>query len=49
MFEQSISVTGRKKRKCVEKKRDDFTKGSIRQISYRGYSKSKIHVVELEV
>jgi hypothetical protein len=47
MFEQSISVTGRKKRKCVEKKRDDdFTKGSIKQISYRGYSKSKIHVVE---
>jgi hypothetical protein len=37
MFEQS-SVTGRKKSRCGEKKKrdvDDFTKGSIRQISYR--------------
>jgi hypothetical protein len=51
MFEQSIFVTGRKKRRCIEKKRDvyDFTKGNIRQISYRRYSKSKIHAVELEV
>jgi hypothetical protein len=51
MFKQSISVTGRKKCRCVEMKRDvdDFTKGSIRQISYRRYSKSKIHAVELEV
>jgi hypothetical protein len=51
MFEQSVSVTGRKKRRCVEMKRDvdDFTKGNIRQINYRRYSKSKIHAVELVV
>jgi hypothetical protein len=49
MFEQSVSVT-QKKRRCVEKKIGvDFTKDSIRQISYRRYSKSKIHAVELEV
>jgi hypothetical protein len=36
MLEQSISVTGRKKRRCFEKKghTDDFTNGNIRQISY---------------
>jgi hypothetical protein len=48
MFEQSISVIWRKKRRHVEKKRvvNDFTKGNIRQISYREYSKSMIHAVE---
>jgi hypothetical protein len=51
MFEQSISITGRKKMTCVETKRgvDDFTKGNIRQISCRRYFKNKIHDVELEV
>jgi hypothetical protein len=50
MFEQSISVTGRKKTMYVEKRDvDDFTKGSIMRIIYRRYSKSKIHAVELEV
>jgi hypothetical protein len=51
MFEQSISVTGRKESRRVEKKRDvdDFTKGNMRQISYTRYYISKIHAVELEV
>jgi hypothetical protein len=51
MFEQSISITGRKKRRFIERKRDvdDFTKGNIRQLSCRRYVKSKIHAVELEV
>jgi hypothetical protein len=50
MFEPSMSVIWRKKRRHVDKKRvDDFTKGNFRQKSYRKYSKSKIHAVELEV
>jgi hypothetical protein len=51
MSEQSILTTRRKKCRCVEKKRDDddFTKGNIRQIIYRRYSKSKIHAFEVEV
>jgi hypothetical protein len=42
VLEQSILVTGRKKRRCVKKRDvDDFTKGNIREISYRRYSKSR--------
>jgi hypothetical protein len=49
MFEQSVSVT-QKKRRCLAKKGGvEFTKGSIRQISYWRYSKSKIDALELGV
>jgi hypothetical protein len=50
MSEQSVSVTGSKKRSYVERKRDvGFIKGNSRQISCRRYSKSKIQAVDLEV
>jgi hypothetical protein len=44
MFKQASSITLRKKRGCVEKKRGvNITKGIIRQVIHRRYSKGKIH------
>jgi hypothetical protein len=50
MFKHLISATLRKKMRCVKKKRniDNFTKGNIRQIIYRRYSRGKINAVEFE-
>jgi hypothetical protein len=51
MFKCLISATLKKRRRYVKKKRDvdDFTKGTIRQVIYRRYTKGKIHAVELEM
>jgi hypothetical protein len=50
MFNHLILATQRKKMSLVKKRRNvDFTKGSVRQIIYRRYSRDKIHAVELEV
>jgi hypothetical protein len=50
MFKHLISATPRQKMRCIKTKRkiDNFTKGNIRQIIYRRYSRGKINAVELE-
>jgi hypothetical protein len=47
MFNCLISVVLKKKMRRVKRRNvDDFTKGNVRQIICRRYSRGKIHTVE---